>query len=138
MITLPTSVNYGVRILWALERHRRRNRRRIQPIPLAVIARELHLPQQYLAQIARKLTRAGMLESFEGIRGGYRLSGSLHRITLGDVVAALEPPRPLVRCLSRDDRRCPCAGSCEQTTWWRNVERQLAAVIGATPLTASL
>jgi Rrf2 family protein len=41
---------------------------------------------------------AGLLESVPGPKGGYRLARSADRITLLDVVLAVEGPEPAFRC----------------------------------------
>lgn len=119
MLEVSTRVDYGVQLLRQLARARRS-----APLPLAVAAQQLHLPYRYLAQVARGLRAAGLIESFEGVRGGYRLRQPLSQISLGSVIAALEPKRRLVRCL-RDGAACTCARRGVEQGWWRQLDRQL-------------
>lgn len=121
MLTISSRVDYGVQLLQALARARRRS----APVPLQPLARQLRLPYRFLAQIARQLCRAGLLESFEGVNGGYRLSRHPSKVNLGEVVAALEPQRRLVRCL-REHRLCPHHGRCGMRMWWQKLDRRLS------------
>jgi Rrf2 family protein len=77
------------------------------------------LPAPYLNKQLQCLVRAGILTSTPGPRGGFRLARPLARITLMDVVAAIEGPEEAFRCteirgrgpaaLPESDRAAPCA-----------------------------
>lgn len=60
---------------------------------------EFHgVPPAYLAKHLQALARAGIVESTQGPRGGYRLSRPPAEITLLDVVTAVEGDEPAFRC----------------------------------------
>lgn len=60
---------------------------------------EFHgVPAAYLAKHLQALARAGIVESTQGPRGGYRLSRPPAQITLLDVVTAVEGDEPAFRC----------------------------------------
>lgn len=52
----------------------------------------------YLLKHLKKLVAAGILESVSGPAGGYRLARQTDRISLADVVLAVEGPQPAFRC----------------------------------------
>ena len=54
------------------------------------IARELHIPQHFLARILQDLTRRGLLLSFKGRGGGFKLAQPADEIKLLEVVEAIE------------------------------------------------
>ncbi|MEW6546605.1 MAG: Rrf2 family transcriptional regulator [Bacillota bacterium] len=56
-------------------------------------------PAPYLAKIAQALARAGLVVATRGARGGIRLARPPARITLHDVVEAVEGPIVYNRCL---------------------------------------
>ncbi|GAA3393708.1 Rrf2 family transcriptional regulator [Streptomyces roseoviridis] len=56
------------------------------------------LPAAYLNKQLQALVRAGILGSVSGPRGGFRLARPLDRITLMDVVTAIEGPEEAFRC----------------------------------------
>lgn len=57
---------------------------------LAKVAKNHKLPYKFLGAIAGKLKQAGMIESREGVAGGYRLSKAPEKISLGQVVKILD------------------------------------------------
>ncbi|MDD5109846.1 MAG: Rrf2 family transcriptional regulator [Patescibacteria group bacterium] len=121
MLTISTKIDYGVQMLRYLAQRDQRG----GPMPLQALARQLRLPYRYLAQIARQLRQAGLLTSFEGSGGGYRLSRPPKKITLGAVVAALEPRRRLVRCLRQGHVGCPNRSHCGVRSWWQMLEARM-------------
>jgi Rrf2 family protein len=52
----------------------------------------------YLLKHLQALAGAGLLESVPGPKGGYRLARPVERITLLDIVVAVEGPEPAFRC----------------------------------------
>jgi Rrf2 family protein len=56
------------------------------------------LSPSYLLKHLNALTTAGILESIPGPAGGYRLARSTERISLLDIVLAVEGPQPAFRC----------------------------------------
>jgi Rrf2 family protein len=56
------------------------------------------LPAAYLNKQLQALARAEIVSSVPGRKGGFRLARPPSRITLLDVVAAIEGPQPAFRC----------------------------------------
>jgi Rrf2 family protein len=52
----------------------------------------------FVAKIFSKLEKAGIVSALEGLRGGYRLARPADRITVLDVVDAIEGEKPLFDC----------------------------------------
>ena len=63
-----------------------------RPTQVRDIAERQSIPPRFLEQIFQDLKRAGIVGSKRGPQGGYSLSQPADRITLGDVVRALEGP----------------------------------------------
>lgn len=57
------------------------------------------IPYRFLLRVLRKLKRAGIVASRQGIDGGYRLGRPAGDITLLDVVEAVEGEIRINRCL---------------------------------------
>lgn len=60
------------------------------PVPIATVAERRDIPVQFLEQLFSTLRRAGLLISQRGVGGGYRLARSPERITVLEVVQALD------------------------------------------------
>lgn len=63
------------------------------------LASSLELPGPYLAKILQGLVQADILASVRGPKGGFRLTRPAHRITVGEVVVALEGPNSMDGCV---------------------------------------
>jgi Rrf2 family transcriptional regulator, cysteine metabolism repressor len=74
-------------------------------------ARELsdlyNIPAELLGKVLQSLAKSQLIVSAQGAKGGYRLSRELDRVTLGEVVEAVEGPMHIAVC--QDDPSC-----CEQ------------------------
>jgi Rrf2 family protein len=68
------------------------------PVPAHRLA-ELHgVSKTYLAKHLQALSRAGLIHAVEGRDGGYLLSRSSSKITVYDVVRAIDGPEAAFRC----------------------------------------
>ena len=67
-------------------------------LPASRLAEFHGVPAAYLAKTLQALSRAGIVESVPGRRGGYRLGRPPAEITLLDVVQAVEGTEPSFRC----------------------------------------
>lgn len=68
-----------------------------------IIAEQERIPMRFMLKILRMLTRAGIVESYRGVGGGYALAKMPLEITLRDVVEAVEGPVHVNRCLIAPD-----------------------------------
>jgi Rrf2 family protein len=67
-------------------------------VSTARLAASFELPAAYLNKRLQALVRTGILSSTPGARGGFRLARPPERITLMDVVAAIEGTEDAFRC----------------------------------------
>ncbi|MEK9519564.1 RrF2 family transcriptional regulator [Streptomyces sp. NPDC087908] len=67
-------------------------------VTAARLAAYHELPPAYLNKQLQALARAGIVTSVSGPKGGFRLARGLDRITLMDVVVAVEGPDEAFRC----------------------------------------
>jgi len=63
------------------------------------LSSRLGLPGPYLAKILQGLVQADILASVRGPKGGFRLTRPAHRITVGEVVTAMEGPDAMDGCV---------------------------------------
>lgn len=69
-----------------------------RPVPIQRFAEWFDLPAEYLKKRLQSLVRAGILTSTTGARGGFTLARPPERISLMDVVAAVEGPEDAFQC----------------------------------------
>jgi len=88
-VKLSSRSEYGIRALLELAQ-----RRGQAPIQSREIAERQHIPDSYLNQLLLTLRKAGIVQSVRGPAGGHLLARSPERVTMADVVGALEglPP----------------------------------------------
>ncbi|MEV0620551.1 Rrf2 family transcriptional regulator [Nonomuraea sp. NPDC050404] len=68
------------------------------PVSIRKLAAWFDLPQEYLKKRLQALTKAGILASAPGVRGGFYLARPPEQITIIDVVTAVEGPAEVFRC----------------------------------------
>lgn len=118
-----------------------------RPVPTARLAAGFELPPPYLNKQLQALVKAGLVTSTPGARGGFRLARPLEKITMMDVVAAIEGPEEAFQCTEIRVRgvgagtpesvlRRPCAVSTAmrkaELAWRRALAEQTLADVSAT------
>lgn len=115
------------------------------PVPAAKLAAYHQLPSAYLNKQLQALARAGIVASLPGPKGGFQLARRPDRVTLMDVVAAIEGPDEAFRCMEIRQRapgrpaprfRSPCSIAVAmrkaELAWRRSLaEETLADIMGA-------
>ena len=64
------------------------------------------LSPTYLSKILTKLTKAGLIESTPGAKGGYKISKSQNEISFLDVIIAIEGDSNLFNCSLHHNEGC--------------------------------
>ena len=65
----------------------------------ARIARDLRVSEAHLSKVLQRLSKAGLVASARGPKGGHRLSRDVDKITLLEVYEALEGPLNTTDCM---------------------------------------
>ena len=94
---------YAMRALVDLALNYKKGMRQIQDI-----VREETIPEKFLEQILIILKNAGIIQSKRGIGGGYLLSRSPDKISLGEVIRVIDGPIGPMSCVDKSgDGGCP-------------------------------
>jgi len=77
------------------------------------IAEQQNIPVGFLQKVLRTLTKGKVIKSYRGIDGGFALAKQAIDISLLDIIAIMEGPVHLQRCL-KDNNSCNkgCAPEC--------------------------
>ena len=94
------------------------------------IARERGIPETYLAKIFQDLTKAGIVRSHRGAKGGFQLARPASEISLLQVIEALQGPIALNRCLDIRDA-CGNSPTCPVHVVLEKAQAQLTATLQA-------
>jgi FeS assembly SUF system regulator len=99
----------------------------------AELAAAGHVGVPTASKILKLLTRARLLNSVRGAKGGYVLARSAAEISLAQVIAALEGPTGLTEC-SAAAGLCTQEGCCEIRSHWQAIDRVLRNALDHTTL----
>lgn len=95
------------------------------------LAEQYDIPPELLAKVLQTLVRSRLLESQQGIRGGYGLARPAALISVADVIVAVDGPLTVTAC-SEDDHSCEQYAKCNiRDPLWR-VKDQIVGALAAT------
>lgn len=118
---------YGLRAIAYLSR-------RTKVSPLGEIASKEMIPADFLEKILSSLRRAGLVDSKRGSAGGYFLKIPASRITVGQIIEALEGPLVLVSCLDKKNFDCPLLSRCLTKNTWGKIQEKLIETLNSVKL----
>jgi Rrf2 family protein len=123
---ITTQGEYGLRcVLYII------GRRVKGPVSIAEISREESLPRSYVEQLLIKLRRSGILESVRGVNGGYKLAKDPSKITIKDIIVALEGDTFKIICTSvpKKGGRCKHFNRCNLRQIWKQVRESIDRIL---------
>jgi Rrf2 family transcriptional regulator, iron-sulfur cluster assembly transcription factor len=127
-VQLTKGVEYGIEgILYLARRDDGR------PSLIRDISRATDIPETFLSKIFQKLATKGLIRSRRGFRGGFRLARPAGRITLREIVEALQGPIEFHRCLDHLRERGR-RHRCHVRRVFRKVQRKVASILEQTTL----
>jgi len=88
------------------------------------IARAKSIPRVFLSKILQKLTKAGIVRSYRGVKGGFELARRPRDISLLDVIEAIDGPVALNIC-AIDKKMCSLSNTCSVHPVWVKLRREL-------------
>ncbi|HET7562123.1 MAG TPA: SUF system Fe-S cluster assembly regulator [Rhodanobacteraceae bacterium] len=125
MIRVSRLADYASVVMACLARHPG------EVLPAAQVGEETHLELPTVSKLLKRLAGAGLVESFRGAAGGYRLARAAREISLAEIVEALDGPIGLTEC-SMGHAGCERQSYCAVSRDWQGVgatiDRALRAV----------
>ena len=118
-MNISTRGRYGLRALLEIA---------IQPKgrPLAIrdISKKQQMSVTYLEQILHKLKNAGIVRSVRGAKGVYVLAREGDKITVSQIINALDGPISIAYCDTPELREKSCVGpeACVSRILWKKLE----------------
>jgi len=105
------------------------------PIPIRELARRNDAPKRFLEQIMLALKSQGWVDSSAGIRGGYFLSKSPAKITMGEVVRYFDGILAPIDCVSVTGyQRCSQESLCRFRRIFYDARNYVAGLMDKTTL----
>jgi len=93
-----------------------------EPLRIKAIADAQGIPQRFLVQILLQLKTAGLVVSVRGASGGYQLARPPEKISLADVITAIDDRGLTARSALGEAHRSPAVEVLLAT--WREVQEQ--------------
>jgi FeS assembly SUF system regulator len=115
MLRISKLTDYGVLLLTHLARDE-------QPVQSARdLAAASGLPLPTVSKVLKTLGRAGLLQSHRGTQGGFSLARPAKRISVAEIIAALEGPIALTDCSGTCRGVCELEAACPVRGHWRKI-----------------
>ena len=106
MEVLRRNTDYAIRAVVDLAGHFEK-----EAVSTSQIAEQDGIPYQLACKLMQKLAKAGLVKSCMGTNGGFRLNKKPGKISLFDVIGAVQGPVLVNKC-SHHDYKCEQRGKC--------------------------
>ena len=104
-----------------------------RPVTLSAISERQSISLSYLEQLFAKLRRHGIVESVRGPGGGYCLAREAAKITVADVIIAVDEPLDATQCGGREN--CKSEHRCMTHDLWSTLNRKMLDYLASVTLT---
>ena len=121
---------YALRAVYELAK-----RRDEAPIKVSAIAEAQAIPPRFLEVILHQLKGSGLVASKRGFYGGYTLTKSPAKITVGDILQFMQKDIGDAKCLACVSRKaCPFIDNCVFSALWHKARAATFTVYNTTTL----
>jgi len=93
------------------------------PVPLADISARQGISLSYLEQLFARLRKQGLVSSVRGPGGGYQLGREATKISVSDVISAVDESVDATRCQGKSD--CHSGTRCLTHTLWSDLSHRI-------------
>jgi FeS assembly SUF system regulator len=124
MLRISRLTDYGTVVMSYLAMHAQ------QALNAKEIALRTHLAQPTVSKLLKMLTRAGLLQALRGAKGGYSLAMSAEKISLVQIINAIEGNIALTEC-SHDHSNCSMETLCNTRSHWQVINKALHNTLNA-------
>jgi len=92
------------------------------------LADRIHVEITTAGKVLKQLASAGLVESFRGASGGYRVKKSAGEISVAEVIAAIEGPIAMTEC-SAEPGLCQVEENCNLRGNWQRISVAVARAL---------
>jgi len=92
------------------------------------LAERARLELPTVSKLLKQLAHAGLVESFRGVNGGYRLAHAPAQITIAQIVTAMEGPIGMTEC-SAHAGLCDHESHCGVRVNWQRINQAIARAL---------
>jgi len=102
------------------------------PVTLAEISGRQKISLSYLEQLFGKLRRHQLVESVRGPGGGYHLARDMDKVTVTDIILAVDEPIDATQCGGKEN--CHDDGKCLTHDLWAALNERIFDYLGGVSL----
>jgi Rrf2 family cysteine metabolism transcriptional repressor len=130
-MNISTRGRYGLRALLEISVQPQK-----QPVTIRDISERQQMSVTYLEQILYRLKKAGIVRSIRGAKGGYVLARKGEKITVSQIISALDGPISISHCDLPKMREKSCIGpsTCVSRILWKKLEDLIEDVLSSVTL----
>jgi len=111
-----TKAEYGLKAMVNLAKNEGKTKN------IKAIAKEESISIKYLERLLNVLRKQDLIESFKGANGGYTLKKTAKKISVADIVIALEGPIAPMKCVGQT---CRMENTCSSKIVWEVLGTQI-------------
>ncbi|MDH4282067.1 MAG: SUF system Fe-S cluster assembly regulator [Myxococcales bacterium] len=99
------------------------------------LAAQTQIPEPTASKVLKKLTRAGVVTSHRGVKGGYALARPPQHIGVNEVIEAIEGPIAVTECSDETaDSICEYETNCGVRANWQRINLAVQAALSTITL----
>jgi len=99
-------------------------------ISVTELVKELSIPRPFLRKILQLLTKSGLVQSYKGVGGGFKLAVTPDKIYLADIIKVFQGKFTLNECFFKKEI-CPNRRTCPLKKRIDSIEQRAQKEIGA-------
>jgi FeS assembly SUF system regulator len=121
MLRISKLTDYAILLMVELTRER-------EMLSAHALADRIHVEVPTAGKVLKQLASAGLVESFRGSNGGYRVNRPAADISVAEVIAAIEGPIAMTEC-SAEPGLCTVEDSCNLRGNWQRISIAVARAL---------
>ncbi len=98
-----------------------------------ILAERSRLETPTVSKVLKQLANAGLVDSWRGVNGGYRLARAAQLITVADIVTAMEGPIGMTECCAQSGL-CNHESHCGVKVNWQRISEAIRVALESVTL----
>jgi FeS assembly SUF system regulator len=121
MLRISKLTDYALLMMVELARER-------EMLSAQALAHRVHVEIPTASKVLKLLAGSGLLNSYRGANGGYRVSRQAGEISVAEVIAAIEGPIAMTEC-SVEEGLCSQEDNCDLRGNWQRISLAVARAL---------
>lgn len=117
MLTMSKLTDYAIVVLAEM------SRKHGAMLAANTLADDTNLPEPTVSKILKLLSKAEIIRSTRGSKGGYTMDRDPHSISIASIIKVIDGPIALTACVDGSDKQCSIEGSCSLKGRWDPINR---------------